>query len=185
MSFQQPITLYSKDNYAIAQQNRQIPTFPTQKELREGIECHIPILLCHDYEHPHVFLFSTPEANGLFHFPIIRANNNFTMRTESLEPWVGEQCNTIQVLKKVACLYRPSLDPRFYPYIPPHCTSPRQTLHFYVCELPEHLTFTVPQGVQLKCAPLFDLLANAGRYTPECYHIPASISRESQSWRCK
>jgi cleavage and polyadenylation specificity factor subunit 5 len=64
-----------------------------------------------------------------------------------------------------------------YPYLPPHCTRPKECKKLYLLELPRSRVLSVPKNMKLLAVPLFELYDNTQRYGPQLSAIPHYLSR--------
>jgi cleavage and polyadenylation specificity factor subunit 5 len=64
-----------------------------------------------------------------------------------------------------------------YPYLPPHCTRPKECKKLYLLQLPEKRVLSVPKNMKLLAVPLFELYDNTQRYGPQLSAIPHYLSR--------
>jgi cleavage and polyadenylation specificity factor subunit 5 len=64
-----------------------------------------------------------------------------------------------------------------YPYLPPHCTRPKECKKLYLLELPHSRVLSVPKNMKLLAVPLFELYDNTQRYGPQLSAIPHYLSR--------
>lgn len=72
---------------------------------------------------------------------------------------------------------RPSHEPNFYPYLPAHCTTPKEQKSLYISELPAKCVFAVPKNTKLLAVPLFELYGNEHKYGALIASIPHLVSR--------
>eukprot|EP01055_Gregarina_sp_Pseudo9_P001088 Gregarina_sp_Pseudo_9__1087@NODE_1708_length_1380_cov_17_184191_g1583_i0_p1_GENE_NODE_1708_length_1380_cov_17_184191_g1583_i0NODE_1708_length_1380_cov_17_184191_g1583_i0_p1_ORF_typecomplete_len291_score97_74NUDIX_2/PF13869_6/1_6e32_NODE_1708_length_1380_cov_17_184191_g1583_i04151287 len=63
------------------------------------------------------------------------------------------------------------------PYIPAHCTRPREMIRLYQVLLPPEVTFCVTPGYTLKSIPLFDLVVHRPALPTALQRIPFMMAR--------
>lgn len=85
--------------------------------------------------------------------------------------------NDWTVHSTLAQWYRPNFETFMYPYLPPHCTRPKECKKLYLLQLPEKRTLSVPKNMKLLAVPLFELYDNTQRYGPQLSAIPHYLSR--------
>ena len=73
--------------------------------------------------------------------------------------------------------WRPNFESPQYPYIPPHCTHPKEHKKLLIVQLPEKTMFHVPRNYKLVAAPLFELYDNSAGYGPVIANLPQNLSR--------
>lgn len=77
----------------------------------------------------------------------------------------------------VANWWRPNFESPQYPYIPAHCTRPKEHKRLFLVQLPEKALFSVPRNYKLVAAPLFELYDNSAGYGPVIASLPQVLSR--------
>lgn len=77
----------------------------------------------------------------------------------------------------VANWWRPNFEAPQYPYIPAHCTRPKEHKRLFLVQLPEKALFSVPRNYKLVAAPLFELYDNSAGYGPVIASLPQVLSR--------
>ncbi len=77
----------------------------------------------------------------------------------------------------VANWWRPNFEAPQYPYMPAHCTSPKEHKRLFLVSLPEKTLFSVPRNYKLVAAPLFELYDNSAGYGPVISSLPQVLSR--------
>jgi len=148
--------------------------------LRRSVEA---VLLVNQRSHPHLLLLRS--ANGQFKLPggrlkqgegevsgLKRKLHNKLSPTEMKlrqSEWDVGEC--------VARWVRPSHEPNFYPYLPAHCTTPKEQKSLYISELPAKCVFAVPKNTKLLAVPLFELYGNEHKYGALIASIPHLVSR--------
>ena len=85
--------------------------------------------------------------------------------------------NDWNVHSTLAQWYRPNYETFMYPYLPPHCTRPKECKKLYLLQLPEKRVLSVPKNMKLLAVPLFELYDNTQRYGPQLSAIPHYLSR--------
>ena len=85
--------------------------------------------------------------------------------------------NTWVVEDTVANWWRPNFESSQYPYIPSHCTHPKEHKKLFLVQLPEKTMFHVPRNYKLVAAPLFELYDNSAGYGPVIASLPQNLSR--------
>ncbi|KAB8360888.1 hypothetical protein FH972_024621 [Carpinus fangiana] len=73
--------------------------------------------------------------------------------------------------------WRPNFETFMYPFIPAHCTRPKECKKLYMIQLPETKVLSVPKNMKLLAVPLFELYDNTARYGPQLSAIPHLLSR--------
>lgn len=160
------------------------------------------VLLVHEHNLPHVLLLQLgklccynegnrqvtaagPSASGVTFFKLPageleegendhdgmkRIVNNVLGRTDEVQTdW--------QVADVVSNWWRPNFEAPQYPYIPAHCTRPKEHKRLFLIQLPEKALFSVPRNYKLVAAPLFELFDNAAGYGPVISSLPQCLSR--------
>lgn len=59
-----------------------------------------------------------------------------------------------------------------YPFIPAHCTRPKECKKLYLIQLPPSRVLSVPKNMKLLAVPLFELYDNTARYGPQYVASP-------------
>ena len=77
----------------------------------------------------------------------------------------------------VANWWRPNFEAPQYPYIPAHCTRPKEHKRLFLVQLPDKALFSVPRNYKLVAAPLFELYDNSAGYGPVIASLPQVLSR--------
>ena len=65
----------------------------------------------------------------------------------------------------------------YYPYLPPHVSSPKEQRRLFVVPLPEKCFFDVPSNMKLLAVPLFELYQNPSKYGRVLAAVPDLLSR--------
>lgn len=73
--------------------------------------------------------------------------------------------------------WRPNHETFLYPFLPAHCTRPKELKKLYFVHLPEKKVLSVPKNMKLLAVPLFELYDNTARYGPQLSAIPHYLSR--------
>eukprot|EP01056_Protomagalhaensia_sp_Gyna25_P002861 Protomagalhaensia_sp_Gyna_25__2860@NODE_2665_length_953_cov_15_398249_g2222_i0_p1_GENE_NODE_2665_length_953_cov_15_398249_g2222_i0NODE_2665_length_953_cov_15_398249_g2222_i0_p1_ORF_typecomplete_len270_score37_02NUDIX_2/PF13869_6/8_2e34_NODE_2665_length_953_cov_15_398249_g2222_i058867 len=63
------------------------------------------------------------------------------------------------------------------PYVPAHCTRPREMIRLYQVVLPPEVTFFVSPGYTLKSIPIFDLVTHRPALPPALQQLPFMLAR--------
>ncbi|KAK4992116.1 hypothetical protein LTR50_001294 [Elasticomyces elasticus] len=82
-----------------------------------------------------------------------------------------------QIADTLAQWWRPNFETFMYPYIPAHCTRPKECKKLYMIQLPRSKVLSVPKNMKLLAVPLFELYDNTQRYGPQLSAIPHLLSR--------
>eukprot|EP00035_Acanthoeca_spectabilis_P031281 m.13402 g.13402 ORF g.13402 m.13402 type:complete len:203 (+) comp4655_c0_seq1:493-1101(+) len=140
-------------------------------------------LLVHSHNHPHILLlkaenptrFMLPgaellpgetEADGL-----ARILNKFFA---GCDPKNKHEWPTVDVLSE---WWRPNFDGNQYPYLPAHCSKPREQSKVFLVQLPESCGFHLPANLTLNAVPLYDLHHNDTYGGVTTSSIPTLVSR--------
>eukprot|EP00658_Telonema_sp_P-2_P078638 TRINITY_DN7413_c0_g1_i3.p1 TRINITY_DN7413_c0_g1~~TRINITY_DN7413_c0_g1_i3.p1 ORF type:complete len:198 (-),score=29.22 TRINITY_DN7413_c0_g1_i3:210-803(-) len=91
------------------------------------------------------------------------------------DPDVGPQ--EWEIGELLAVWWRPMFEPYQYPYLPVHCTKPKECRKLYLVQLPPRTKFAVPKTVKLVAVSFFDLYANSAQFGPIIASIPQLLSR--------
>jgi cleavage and polyadenylation specificity factor subunit 5 len=134
------------------------------------------VLLVHIKGHAHVLLLQHEQYFVLPGGKLKPGEDNLSGLVRKLNNKLGEQ-EYWDVLGILSCWYRPNNQPTFYPYLPPHCTRPKEQRTLYLVHLPEKCVFEHPENLDLRAVPLFDLYNNAEGYGSILSSIPACLSR--------
>lgn len=183
-----PVTNYSFGSKAAKEEKdatvaeamvRQKATY--QKEGMRRTVC--AVLLVNQRGHPHVLLMRT--SKGLFKLPggrlrqgegeIGGLRRKLHNKLSPVEPKLRQK--EWDVGECVARWCRPSHEPNFYPYLPAHCTRPKESVAVFVSELPNKCVFAVPKNTKLLAVPLFEMYGNEQRYGALIASIPHLVSR--------
>ena len=73
--------------------------------------------------------------------------------------------------------WRPEFNDRIYPYLPPHCTEPKEKIEIYLIPLPDKCELSIPKNFKLLAVPLFELYDNDNRYGAMLASIPQQLGR--------
>ena len=73
--------------------------------------------------------------------------------------------------------WRPNHETFLYPFLPAHCTRPKELKKLYFIHLPEKKILSVPKNMKLLAVPLFELYDNTARYGSQLSAIPHYLSR--------
>ena len=73
--------------------------------------------------------------------------------------------------------WRPEFTKNVYPYIPPHCTQPKEKIEVYLIPLPDTCQLSIPKNYKLLAIPLFELYDNDTRYGQLLASIPQQLGR--------
>ena len=98
--------------------------------------------------------------------PLLRLGRSKKYNKES-EVKVGECLQTF---------WRPNYDDNTYPYLPPHCTRPKESLKIYQLVLPARCVFAMPDHSNVMYIPLYDLWMNPDKYGTLLRAVPSLIS---------
>ena len=81
------------------------------------------------------------------------------------------------IVDRLATWWRPYFDPNCYPYVPVHCTKPKEQDSIHLIQLPEKCTFTVPKNYKLQAIPLYMLYEDKAAYGSVVSTLPQLLSR--------
>ena len=73
--------------------------------------------------------------------------------------------------------WRPNHETFLYPFLPAHCTRPKELKKLYFVHLPPTKVLSVPKNMKLLAVPLYELYDNTARYGPQLSAIPHYLSR--------
>lgn len=73
--------------------------------------------------------------------------------------------------------WRPNHETFLYPFLPAHCTRPKELKKLYLIHLPAKKILCVPKNMKLLAVPLFELYDNTARFGPQLSAIPHYLSR--------
>lgn len=144
------------------------------------------VLICHEHNHPHVLMLQIANAffklPGDYLAPDVEEIVGFKTRlNERLAPMGSLSANTDpedwNIHSTLAQWYRPNFETFMYPFLPPHCTRPKECKKLYLIQLPEARVLSVPKNMKLLAVPLFELYDNTQRYGPQLSAIPHYMSR--------
>ncbi|CAG8287277.1 unnamed protein product [Penicillium salamii] len=145
------------------------------------------ILICHEHGVPHVLMLQI--ANAFFKLPGDYINpadeelEGFKKRlNERLAPtgtqFTGEGVNgDWDIGDCLARWWRPNFETFMYPFVPGHCTRPKECKKLFLIKLPKKKVLSVPKNMKLLAVPLFELYDNSARYGPQLSAIPHLLSR--------
>ncbi|KAF2725232.1 cleavage and polyadenylation specific factor 5 [Polychaeton citri CBS 116435] len=190
------IRLYPLTNYTFGTKEAQPEEDPSVKDrlkrLEEQYDQHgmrrtcEAVLVCHEHGHPHVLMLQI--ANAFFKLPgdYLQPQETelegFKSRmNERLAPPPGTQLaaqddGDWQVADTLATWWRPNFETFMYPYLPAHCTRPKERKKLLLIQLPKNKVLSVPKNMKLLAVPLFELYDNTGRYGPQLSAIPHYLS---------
>ena len=169
--------LYEKDNSVNARFQRMRDEYE-KFGMRRTVE---GVLLVHEHNLPHVLLLQI--GTTFFKLPggelqpgeddgdgLKRILTETLGRTDGvLTEWETDDI--------VSNWWRPNFESPQYPYIPAHCTKPKEHKRLILVQLPEKALFAVPRNYKLVAAPLFELYDNAAGYGPVIAGLPLNLSR--------
>ena len=81
----------------------------------------------------------------------------------------------------ISVWWRPNFDEQLYPYLPPHCTRPKESLKVYMVTIPQKCMFVMPQDYELTDIPLFDLFRDPDKFGKILRAVPMMTSTYSIS----
>ncbi|KAM0723858.1 hypothetical protein Q7P37_000848 [Cladosporium fusiforme] len=191
-----PIRLYPLSNYTFGTKETQPEEDPSVKDRLRRLEEYYDkhgmrrtsegLLVCHEHNHPHILMIQI--ANAFFKLPgdylahdadeitgFKQRLNERLAPTGSLKETSTE--NDWTVHSTLAQWYRPNYETFMYPYLPPHCTRPKECKKIYLLQLPPSRVLSVPKNMKLLAVPLFELYDNTQRYGPQLSAIPHYLSR--------
>jgi len=151
-----------------------------QKEgLRRTVE---GILLVHNHGHPHLLLLQLEDKyfklpGGKLKPGESELDGLKRKLTNKLAPLHQEKQPDWEIGDLVCQWWRPNFETFMYPYIPPHCSRPKECRKMFLVLLPEKWVFAVPSNRVLRAVPLFELFDNASRYGPLISGLPQMLSR--------
>ncbi|KAF1991228.1 cleavage and polyadenylation specificity factor, 25 kDa subunit [Aulographum hederae CBS 113979] len=191
------IKLYPLSNYTFGTKDAQPEEDPSVVSRLERLETHYKehgmrrtcegILLCHEHKSPHILMLQI--ANAFFKLPgdYLQAEDDEiegfkTRLNDRLAPvgsqFSGEGVNDEwQIGDTLAQWWRPNFETFMYPYIPPHCTRPKECKKLYFIHLPRTKVLSVPKNMKLLAVPVFELYDNTQRYGPQLAAIPQYLSK--------
>lgn len=187
------IRLYPLSQYTFgtkAEQPEEDPSVLARlKRLEEHYEKHgmrrtcEGILVCHEHNHPHVLMLQI--ANAFFKLPgdyLPPQADELPAFTELLNTKLAPTNPTSEDLHWsigdcLAQWWRPNHETFLYPFLPAHCTRPKELKKLYFIHLPPTRTLSVPKNMKLLAVPLFELYDNTARYGPQLSAIPHYLSR--------
>ncbi|KAK9842055.1 hypothetical protein WJX81_006462 [Elliptochloris bilobata] len=154
-----------------------------QKYAREGARRSVEaVLLVHEHHHPHVLLLQV--GSSFFKLPggRLRPGENEVdglkrKLTNKLAPEAAALKTDWEVGECLGTFWRPSFDLAMFPYLPAHCTRPKEVRKLFLVPLPEKCYFAVPKNLKLLAVPLFELYDNVARYGPLIAALPSFLSR--------
>lgn len=134
--------------------------------------CTIPITCagCHHADPLRPGDYLTAEDDEIEGFKA-RLNDRLapTNPTESDLDWDIGDC--------IAQWWRPNHETFLYPYLPPHCSRPKELKKLYLIHLPETKLLSVPKNMKILAIPLHELYGNTARYGPQLSSIPHYLSK--------
>ena len=193
--------MYEKDRTVEARFNRMREDFEKYGR-RHSVE---GVLLVHEHNLPHVLLLQLGECVEISeYFMLILFNAHqtiqfagttfFKLPSGELNPGEGEVEGMLRIVNTtlgredgiqtewtvedvVANWWRPNFEAPQYPYMPAHCTNPKEHKRLFLMSLPEKALFSVPRNYKLVAAPLFELYDNSAGYGPVIASLPQVLSR--------
>ncbi|KAK5079521.1 hypothetical protein LTR70_009584 [Exophiala xenobiotica] len=187
------IRLYPLSNYTFQTKETQPEEDPSVaarlKRLEEHYEKHgmrrtcEGILVCHEHNHPHVLMLQI--ANAFFKLPgdyLPAQAEELSAFASLLNSRLAPTNPTPQDLEWdigdcLAQWWRPNHETFLYPFLPAHCTRPKELKKLYFIHLPEKKILSVPKNMKLLAVPLFELYDNTARYGSQLSAIPHYLSR--------
>jgi cleavage and polyadenylation specificity factor subunit 5 len=193
MVSQSIIHLYRLENYTLASKDPRIDKDHSTKDrfrrlekvyheqgMRRVVE---GVLLVHQHGYPHILLLQI--GHSFFKLPggrlrygederkgLLRKLSSKLSLPEAQQP----QWETGLL---IAQWWRPTFEPRMFPYVPAHVSAPKENRKIFLVPLPEGGTFFIPQNMQLVAVPLHELYDNAVRYGSVIATLPSCLSRFS------
>ena len=137
------------------------------------------VVLIHEQNHPSILIFKK------------KNENSFILPGGKLEPGEDEESGIQRILEKklqsgnfnfdevqhLSTWYRPYYTTSFYPYLPVHITSPKETEKWYIVSLPETLKMKIPSKYELISISFYDLNANTTSFGYQLSTIPILLSK--------
>lgn len=159
------------------------------------------ILVCHEHNHPHVLMLQI--ANAFFKLCVncqeeqrfqeelttYRPGDYLPPNTDELPAFTNLLNSRLaptnptsadlewQIGDCLAQWWRPNHETFLYPFLPAHCTRPKELKKLYFIHLPPTKILSVPKNMKLLAVPLFELYDNTARYGPQLSAIPHYLSR--------
>ncbi|XP_055345904.1 cleavage and polyadenylation specificity factor subunit 5-like [Paramacrobiotus metropolitanus] len=139
------------------------------------------VLLVHEHKMVHVLLLQL--GNTFFKLPggeLNEGEDEVEGLKRLLHECLGRQSGSPDewaIDEVVSNWFRPNFEPPLYPYVPAHCTKPKEHRQMFLITLPDKAMFNVPKNYKLVAAPLFELYDNAQGYGPVIANLPAALSR--------
>eukprot|EP00041_Stephanoeca_diplocostata_P008707 m.128755 g.128755 ORF g.128755 m.128755 type:complete len:216 (-) comp17444_c0_seq2:250-897(-) len=198
MSALQPVRLYEVGNYSINAKGRNHETESKSEEQNHGLKdayakagmrrsVHA-VMLVNNHKHPHILLLQVKQ--GTYKLPgadllpgeveevgMSRILNDLFAGPKE-EGDESESTDSWPIVDTLAEWWRPYFDNKLYPYVPVHCTKPKEEAKVMLIQLPEKRSFFVPDNFKLVAVPLF-LLYESKDYAKMIGALPQLLSRFS------
>jgi len=148
--------------------------------------CVAAVLLVHQHKFPHVLLLhdvaaasAVPDAWALPGGRLRPGESERDGLRRKLVRKLGGSTSSWDIGEQLMAWFSLSYGGeclKLYPYVPPHCTAPKERLSVFVVRLPPSGAFTVPRDLQLVAFPLFEVYNRADLYGPVIAAVPQVIS---------
>ncbi|CAN6666304.1 hypothetical protein TRVA0_038S00210 [Trichomonascus vanleenenianus] len=145
------------------------------------------VMLCHDHGFPYVLLLQIGTFCKLPGDYLGPGQDEMTALKEQLTNQLAPAENSTgaddeenynwDVDECIGQWWRPNFETHLYPYIPPHCTRPKECKKVYLIRMPGRKVLSVPRNMKLIAVPLFELYDNAARYGGQLASLPLHLSR--------
>eukprot|EP00037_Helgoeca_nana_P020185 m.199421 g.199421 ORF g.199421 m.199421 type:complete len:200 (-) comp25170_c2_seq2:1099-1698(-) len=183
-----PITNYNndttKDDYVLDKTQADADQQLRESYAKEGMRRSVHgALLVHSHNHPHILMLKSETPTRLM------------LPGAALQPGESDMEGLGRVLNKffagsdpknthdwpvvdlLSEWWRPAFDSNQYPYLPAHCSKPREHAKIYLMQLPESCGFHLPANLALNAVPLYDLHHNDTYGGVTTSSIPTLLSR--------
>eukprot|EP00038_Savillea_parva_P011520 m.198074 g.198074 ORF g.198074 m.198074 type:complete len:198 (+) comp20355_c0_seq1:508-1101(+) len=188
-----PITNYSndttKDEYVLDKSPADYDQRLRETYAKEGMRRSVHgVLLVHLHKHPHILLLKAenPERFMLPGAELLPGESDSDGLTRVLNKFFAGNDPKIRhdwaVVDKISQWWRPNFNALQYPYLPPHCSKPREHATIFLMQLPEQCGFHLPANLVLNAVPLYDLYNNDKYGGVTTSSIPTLVSRFTFSY---
>lgn len=154
-----------------------------KKEETEGMRRTVEgVLLVHDNKTPYILLL---QDGSEFRLPggHLRSGEDEgeglkRKLTSCLSPVLaGADAINWEVGELLATWWRPQFEPPEFPYLPAHCTKPKECRKIFMVPLPEKAKFAIPRNRKLMAVPIYELHNASATFGQFLASIPHLISR--------
>lgn len=182
------LSVYGLNNFTFGTREPKRTKFKTINEYeqvyqREGMRLSVEaVLLTHVHRHPHIIMLQSTN-DKFFKLP----GGHIKLGEDEIDALLrklwhhlcGNDDYRVNFTpgELLGTWYRAEFDQPFFPYLPPHCTKPKEMKRIFVVDFPPFSAFQVSGSFRVVAVPLFDLYDNGATYGPINSSLPQVLSR--------